>query len=124
MGRGDAAKHSDIYKCFFLEPLGYWEDVYLSFLGESGGISVIDTFMDGKHNPVTNLEKIWSKIGFPHFFVVDVNRKWILNSPLPPHKREFRTKTNNVHNINTHEKRRVIPRSNTPFPSILYNCFS
>ena len=78
--------------------------------------------MDGKHNPVENLEEMWFKIGFPHIFVVDVNRKWILNSPLPSHKREFRTKGNKIHNISTHKKWRVNPRIKTPF--LLYSIIS
>jgi len=87
-------------------------------LEEPRSILVVNPFVNQKHNPVTNLEEVWYEIRFPHDFVKYLNRKWILSSPLPSHKRKLGTKTNNIQNIGAHEKWRVNPPNNTPFSSV------
>ena len=72
---------------------------------------------------MANVEKMWLKIGFLYDLVVHMNGKWISNSPFPSHNGELSTKTNRIHDINTHKKWTVNPRSNDSSPSILDNYF-
>ena len=89
MGEGNAAKYPDIRECFLPKPSGHYEDIYLGFLGKPGGISVVKLFVDREHDSMTNFVKLWLKLRFPHVFMVYVNGKHILDSPLPSHDRKF-----------------------------------
>ena len=75
MGGGDADKNPDICKCFLPKPSGHWEDIYFRFLEKPRGILVIKLFVNREHKSMTNLEKMWLKVGFPHVFMVYVNGK-------------------------------------------------
>jgi len=59
MGGGNDAKCLDIRECFLPKPSGHWEDIYLGFLGQLGGISVVKLFVDREHESMTNFVKMW-----------------------------------------------------------------
>ena len=41
---------------------------------------------------MTNLVEMWDEIGFPQFFVINLNRKRVLYYPSPSHDRKIRDK--------------------------------
>ena len=50
---------------------------------------------------MTNLVEMWDEIGFPQFFVINLNRKRVLYYPFLPHDRIIKDKTNGIHDVGT-----------------------
>ena len=65
--------------------------------------------MNKEHYSMTNLVEMWDEIGFPHFFVINLNRKRVMYCPLPSHNRKIRDKTNGVHDVETQKEWGVNP---------------
>ena len=67
------------------------------------------------------LVEMWDEIGFPQFFVINLNRKRVLYCPFPPHVGKIEDKTNSIHDIGTHLKGRDNPSGDNSIELVFSN---
>jgi len=86
------AKHPNVCEQFLPKPPSHRKNVNFSFWGKSWGVSIVEHFMNRKHESMTSIVEIWDEIGFAQYFVINLNGKRILYHPLPSHNRKSETK--------------------------------